>query len=140
MRRHLFTGVVVGAVLVLALLVGRSPQTTATAARTAGLTPLQQRLASGTVSARLDAQQQSAAQAQQHGLSFAPVPAGDRGCPTNRGSNVRVNQDCQNLTDTDLAGRGQAQNETAVASDPNDPSSLVASSNDYRRGDSGCVT
>jgi hypothetical protein len=64
----------------------------------------------------------------------------DRGCPTDRRSNVRVNQDCQNLSDTDVAGRGQAQNETGVASDPNDPSSLVASSNDYRRGDSGCIS
>lgn len=140
MGRHLVTGVVVGAVLALALLVAvRSGQTTATAAqsRTAGLTPLQQRLASGTVSAKID-EPQAAALAQRRRAPSAP--AGGRGCPSNRGSNIRVNQDCQNLSDTDLAGRGQGQNETAVASDPNDPSSLVASSNDYRQGDSSCIT
>ena len=140
MRRYLFTGVVVGAVLAVTVLAGRSGETTATAARsrTAGLTPLQQRLVSGTVSARLDGPPQSAAQAPQRGPVFAP--ASGRGCRADRGSNVRVNQDCQNLTDTDVAGRGQAQNETAVASDPSDPSSIVASFNDYRRGDSACVT
>ena len=58
----------------------------------------------------------------------------------NRGANIRVNQDCQNLTDPDLAGRGEAQNETAVAQDPNNPAHLVASQNDYRRGDSSCYT
>jgi hypothetical protein len=140
MRRHLFIGVVVGAVLALTLLAGRSTQTTATAARTAGLTPLQQRLASGTSSARLDAPQQPAALATQRRLPSTSGAAKDGGCPADRGSNVRVNQDCQNLTDTDLAGRAQAQNETAVAVDPRDPSSLVAASNDYRRGDSSCIT
>jgi hypothetical protein len=140
MRRHLFIGVVVGAALVLALLVGRSPQTTATAARTAGLTPLQQRLASGTVSAMLDTPRTSAALAPQHRPQVASGAGAGSGCPTNRGSNVRVNQDCQNLSDTDLAGRGQAQNETAIAVDPTEASHLVASSNDYRRGDSSCIT
>ncbi|MEA2129304.1 MAG: hypothetical protein QOJ85_2195 [Solirubrobacteraceae bacterium] len=140
MRRHLLTGVVVGAVLALTLLVGRSPQTTATAARTAGLTPLQQRLASGTASAMLDAPRPAAAAAPQRRPQVASGTAASSGCPADRGSNVRVNQDCQNLSDTDLAGRGQAQNETAVAVDPSDASHLVASANDYRRGDSGCIT
>jgi hypothetical protein len=53
---------------------------------------------------------------------------------------VRVNQDCLNLTDPDLQGRGQAQNETAIAQDPNDPDRMVASSNDYRRGDGNCYS
>jgi hypothetical protein len=140
MRRHLVTGVVVGAVLALALLAGRSGETTATAARTAGLTPLQQRLASGTVSAMLDRPQQAAALAAPRQSAAGSGATAARGCPVDRQSNVRVNQDCQNLSDTDVAGRGQAQNETAVAADPNDPSRLVASSNDYRRGDSSCVT
>jgi hypothetical protein len=140
MRRRLLAAVVVAAVLVVALLAERSAQTTATAAksRTAALTPLQQRLVSGTASAKLDAQTQSAALRS----PGTPVPEGanERGCPADRGSNVRVNQDCQNLTDGDLSGRGQAQNETAVASDPKHSSNLVASSNDYRRGDAGCLT
>jgi hypothetical protein len=141
-RSHLYIGVVVGAVLALVLLAGRSGQPTATAAdsRAAGLTLLQQRLASGTASVTLDAREPSARLAPQRRPSLARGAANDRGCPTDRRSNVRVNQDCQNLTDTDLAGRGQAQNETAVASDPSHPSSLVASSNDYRRGDSACIT
>jgi hypothetical protein len=140
MRRHLFIGIVAGAVLAVLLLTGRSAETTATAAKspTAGLTRLQQRFASGTASAMLDDQPAAIAARRQPSATLAPASAS--GCPVNRGSNVRVNQDCQNLTDTDLAGRGQAQNETAVAADPNKPSSLVASSNDYRRGDSSCIT
>ena len=47
------------------------------------------------------------------------------GCPVNRGSNVRVNQNCLNLTDPDLQGRGQAQNETAIAQDSGDPRRMV---------------
>ena len=32
----------------------------------------------------------------------------------NRGNNVKVNQNCLNITDPDLQGRAQAQNETSV--------------------------
>jgi hypothetical protein len=67
-------------------------------------------------------------------------PTDATGCPRDRGSNVRVNQDCQNLTDPDHAGRGEAQKETATAQDPNDADRLAAAANDYRRGDSGCYT
>src|SRR5947209_4680195 len=56
-------------------------------------------------------------------------------CPRNFGSNVLVNQNCLNVTDTDLQGRGQAQNETAIAQNPFNPRQVVASFNDYRRGD-----
>ena len=55
-----------------------------------------------------------------------------------RGSNVKVNANCLNLTDTDLQGRGQAQNETWIAVDPNNSQHLVGSYNDYRRGDGTC--
>ncbi len=58
--------------------------------------------------------------------------------PESRGKNVKVNQNCQNVTDPDLAGRGQAQNETAVAIDPNNKNHVIASQNDYRRGDGNC--
>jgi hypothetical protein len=54
------------------------------------------------------------------------------------GSNVKVNQNCLNITDEDLQGRGQANNETAIAQDPFHPSRLVASDNDYVRGDGTC--
>jgi hypothetical protein len=60
------------------------------------------------------------------------------GCPFSIGDNVNVSQNCLNITDADLQGRGQAQNETAIAQDPNDPSRLVATYNDYRRGDGTC--
>ena len=65
--------------------------------------------------------------------------AGVNLCPRNLGSNVKVNQNCLNVTDPDLQGRGQAQNETW-------PSRRTRSTranwwpgyNDYRRGDGTC--
>jgi hypothetical protein len=65
-------------------------------------------------------------------------PVGSNTCAEKLGNNVKVNQACQNLTDPDLAGRGQAQNETSIAIDPNNPNHMVASQNDYRRGDGNC--
>jgi hypothetical protein len=65
-------------------------------------------------------------------------PAGSGQCSETLGNNVKVNQNCQNVSDPDLAGRGQAQNETAIAIDPNNPNHMVASQNDYRRGDGNC--
>ena len=67
-----------------------------------------------------------------------PQVPGPNGCPAQRGSNVKVNQNCLNLSDKDLQGRGQSQNETWMAADPNNSSHLVASYNDYRRGDGTC--
>ena len=61
-------------------------------------------------------------------------------CPRNFGPNVLVNQNCLNLTDANLQGRGQAQNETAIAQNPNNPRQMVTGFNDYRRGDSTCGT
>jgi hypothetical protein len=59
-------------------------------------------------------------------------------CQTDLGDNIKVNQNCLNVTDPDLQGRGQTQNETSVAVDPNNPDHIVASYNDYRRGDGNC--
>ena len=53
------------------------------------------------------------------------------------GSNIKVNQNCLNLTDSDLQGRGQANNETSIAQVAPAPH-LVASNNDYVRGDGTC--
>src|SRR5215216_1332760 len=109
----------------------------AVAADAHALTPLQQRPLSGTAKRALQASEAARATP----LAAAALARTDAtGCPRNRGSNIRVNQDCQNLTDPDLAGRGEAQNETAVAQDPTDASNLVAAANDYRRGDSNCFT
>jgi len=65
-------------------------------------------------------------------------PAGTGACSTNYGSNIKVNQNCLNLSDSDLQGRGQANNETSIAQDPMQPTHLVASNSDYVRGDGTC--
>jgi hypothetical protein len=65
-------------------------------------------------------------------------PRGSGDCPNNQQSNIKVNQNCLNLTDPDLQGRGQAQNEEFIKVDPNNPNHVVASYNDYRRGDGTC--
>jgi hypothetical protein len=59
-------------------------------------------------------------------------------CPRNFASNVLVNQNCLNVTDVDLQGRGQAQNETTIAQNPFNARQVVAGFNDYRRGDGTC--
>jgi hypothetical protein len=65
---------------------------------------------------------------------------GSANCGQKIGSNVKVNQNCLNLSDPDLQGRGQAQNETSITIDPQNPNRIVASYNDYRRGDGNCGT
>jgi hypothetical protein len=65
-------------------------------------------------------------------------PRGSGDCANNLGSNIKVNQNCLNLSDPDLQGRGQAQNEESIKADPNNPNRIVASYNDYRRGDGTC--
>src|SRR3954454_1442179 len=102
----------------------------------AALTPIQQRLVSGFARQALEQQPTGPAVAS----AASQSPASTKGCPVNRGSNIRVNQNCLNQTDPDLQGRGQAQNETAIAQDPNDPTHIVASANDYRRGDANCYS
>src|ERR1700737_1873484 len=75
------------------------------------------------------------------GISGGPanVFAGANGtCSVNLDGNVKVNQDCLNATDINLQGRAQAQNETTIAVNPLNPNDVVASANDYRRGDGGC--
>jgi hypothetical protein len=63
------------------------------------------------------------------------TPGGSGKCSISRGDNVKVTQSCLNVSATDLQGRGQAQNETAIAVNPEDPSDIVAASNDYTYGD-----
>src|SRR3954454_2444664 len=143
MRRFLLPGlllVIAGAAAGLAGFGSGSSTPRAEATRLAALTPMQQRLVSGFARAAMEQRAGLApnARAQQ------PAPSLQRslltGCPVNRGSNVRVNQNCLNLTDPDLQGRGQAQNETAIAQDPGNPRRMVSSSNDYRRGDGNCYS
>lgn len=75
------------------------------------------------------------------GLAGRPAnyfPASGAACSANIGTNIKVNQNCLNVTDPDLQGRGQANNETSIAEDPMRPTNLVASNNDYVRGDGTC--
>jgi hypothetical protein len=60
------------------------------------------------------------------------------GCSDTDGNNVRANQECTNVSRGDLLGRGQAQNETVAAVDPNDPNVVLFGQNDYRNGDGSC--
>ena len=60
------------------------------------------------------------------------------GCSDDDHGNVRANQECTNVSRTDLLGRGQSQNETAAAVDPNDPDNVLFGQNDYRNGDGSC--
>lgn len=139
MRRLVLAVLALGVLLAGVVAAGGGSGEPAEAAPTTALSPLQKRLLSGTALELLE--QRSAARAAPELQALATIgPTNEDGCPENRGSNVRVNQDCQNLIDPDLAGRGEAQNETTVAQDPNDARRLVAAANDCVRGDSNCVT
>jgi hypothetical protein len=112
------------------------------------LTKMQKRLLSGFASSEIDAARGVIG----HGKTRRVVRVHERsgaasfyiprsaGCAYRIGSNVNMDTDCQNVSDTDLAGRGQAQNETYISEDPRRPGRLLGSSNDYRRGDGGCFS
>src|SRR6185312_9080077 len=68
--------------------------------------------------------------------NYSPSSKGE--CSSNLGGNVKVNQNCLNLTDGSLQGRGQANNEPSISQDPINPSHVVASDNNYIRGDGTC--
>ncbi len=59
-------------------------------------------------------------------------------CSANIGNDTKVNQNCLNLTDPSLQGRGQANNEPSISVDPFNSKRLVASDNNYIRGDGTC--
>jgi hypothetical protein len=103
----------------------------------ADLTLMQQRLVSGFAREALEAQTDRTPRRQSTGAEQQRTSVS--GCPVDRGSNIRVNQDCVNHADPDVQGRSQAQNETAIAQDPNNPAHILAAANDYRRGDSSCL-
>jgi hypothetical protein len=133
----------VGVALAAVAWAGGAGDPAAKAQASKGLTPLQQKLMSGFASRALEERTAPGLAPRVQGMRQAPGGVGstsETGCPANRGANVRVNQNCLNLSDPDLQGRGQAQNETAIAQDPNNLSRIVASQNDYRRGDGGCYT
>src|SRR5262249_48884680 len=71
---------------------------------------------SGTVSVDPLASAKGAAAARK--LAAATIPpsiSGSGGCPNSSATNVRANQECTNQSATGFVGRGESQNETAVA-------------------------
>jgi hypothetical protein len=100
----------------------------------AAMSPLQKRLLSGASTMALAPPEE--------GSGASPsnyFPSGAGGCPTNLGGNIKVNQACLNISDSNVQGRAQAQNETSIAQDPANPDHILASYNDYRRGDGNCI-
>jgi hypothetical protein len=102
------------------------------------LTEEQDRLLSGFGAYELGAESQSSET--DSGAPSTYNPRGSDACPNNIASNIKVNQTCLNVSDPDLAGRAQAQNETSLAINPNNTNQVVASQNDYRRGDGNCYS
>jgi hypothetical protein len=147
MNHHARISLTVGFSLGLLLSVLSADTTTAQGVSGgSGLSALQKRHVSGVVSVVLDsdiASNRASVNAQALSALAAPTapshfPGLNGKCGLELGSNVKVNQNCLNLSDRDLQGRSQAQNETSIAQDPNAPNHLVASFNDYRRGDGTC--
>jgi hypothetical protein len=111
------------------------------------LSTTQKRLLSGFASSEVDALRRgvSPRRATESGHVAAAsrslpfyFPSTASGCTYRFGNNVNMDSDCQNVSDLDLAGRAQAQNETFISEDHRRPGRLVGSANDYRRGDGGC--
>jgi hypothetical protein len=65
-------------------------------------------------------------------------PTNQGQCATRLGTDVKVNQNCLNVSDASLQGRGQANNEPSISQDPMNPRHIVASDNNYIRGDGTC--
>ncbi len=72
------------------------------------------------------------------GAPSSVFPGSDGRCDQSAEGNVRVNTACTNYADASLNGRSMAQNETAIAINPVNSRNLVASANDYQRGDGNC--
>ncbi len=126
---------VIGA-LVLSLFGSINATQTARAVTFSDFNEIQDRLLSGLADMELNPANQTA-------ISEKPrnyFPHGKDDCSQVLRGDVKVNQNCLNLTDADLQGRGQANNETSIAIDPFNPNHVLASANDYRRGDGNCYT
>jgi hypothetical protein len=100
------------------------------------LNKIQQRIVSGLLASELNGADPARAAAPLATTRRAKTTGA--ACANHFGDNVKVNQNCLNLSDPDLQGRGQSQNETWMAADPGNADHLVASYNDYRRGDGTC--
>ena len=68
--------------------------------------------------------------------NYFPTQQGQ--CSQTLGQDVKVNQNCLNVADSALQGRSQANNEPSISVDPFNSKHLVASENNYIRGDGTC--
>lgn len=102
------------------------------------LTPAQKRHVSGLLATELGGVGQQNAGRAASTASPSAQQAAVPGCGGQIGGNIKVSQNCLNIADPDLQGRGQGQNETWISADPLNPRNLVVGYNDYRRGDSTC--
>jgi hypothetical protein len=141
MRRRARASLIVGTFLASSLGAGLAGAQEGNAR--SDLSPLQKRLLSGFASfVRETAALRAAPPAGFAGTNSAAAtnytPGANGQCANQIGPNFKVNQDCTNLSDSDLAGRGQAKNEAFIAQNPMNPHQLVAAFNDYRRGDGTC--
>src|SRR5918911_1735873 len=143
MRRHvalLLVLVGLGVVVMFAGIGGSASRVTNVGAARLGIddemTDVQERLLSGFAAFELGKTGNDNPSSQNSPDTYFPRGSGD--CTNNQQSNIKVNQNCLNLSDPDLQGRGQAQNEEFIKADPNQPNHIVASYNDYRRGDGTC--
>jgi hypothetical protein len=107
MRRFVVSAVTLGLVGVAAAVAGIGSEHQAARAKGLdALKPMQKRLVSGVARRALDQRAGAAPQVQRN--AAAQQRADVNGCPVDRGSNLRVNQDCLNQSDPDLQGRAQA--------------------------------
>jgi hypothetical protein len=102
------------------------------------LNAIQKRHVSGLLASELNGADPSALSRGRAPSAPKRISPTNAACTNRFGANVKVNQNCLNITDADLQGRAQAQNETWVAVDPYNADHLVGSYNDYRRGDGTC--
>ncbi|HEU5156068.1 MAG TPA: sialidase family protein [Streptosporangiaceae bacterium] len=137
MRRWHTAGIVAVSTSLLAALALAAPRASAERFGYDDLSAVQKRHASGILADTLGAP--AAAGRQAAPKSATPASGGTSSvCDGHRGDNIKVNQNCLNITDVDLNGRGQSQNETWVSVNPNNTRQIIASYNDYRRGDGTC--
>jgi hypothetical protein len=136
MRRRHIVGIVAAGASVVAAMALVAPRAGAEPFGFDGLTTIQKGRVSGLLAETLGPS--ATAQRRAAAPSATEKAKTSAACDGRIGDNVKVNQNCLNIADVDLNGRGQAQNETWVAVNPNNPKQIIATYNDYRRGDGTC--
>ncbi|MEV2196552.1 hypothetical protein AB0I02_37070 [Streptomyces phaeochromogenes] len=111
------------------------PQATAQPFGYDQLTPIQKSRVSGLAA---EAMGPPVTTAQRRAASAGAEQTDVPGCGGRRSGNITVNQGCLNVSDADMNGPAQAQNQPGVTVNPNNPKQMVASYNDFRRGQGTC--